>query len=69
MEKLVRDLSKEIDKLQGLLNERRAQKKAVVVETPKKIIPTEIRPTTPMTPISLITFRLGRKIGGIMLGS
>ena len=65
VEKLVRDLRKEnSSKLQGLLDERRRQEKVVAVETPRKIIPTEIRPTTPMTPISPIPFRLGRKRGG-----
>ena len=61
LKKLVRDLRKEDSKLQGLLDERRGQEKAIVVETPRKIIPTEIRPATPMTPIP---FRLGRKRGG-----
>ena len=64
LEKLVRDLRKEVSKLQGLLDERRRQEKAVVVETPRKNIPTEIRPATPMTPISPIPCRLGRKRGG-----
>ena len=35
-----------------------------MVETLRKIIPTEIRPAMPMTPISPIPLKLGRKRGG-----
>ena len=62
LERKVEDLRKEISVLKGMLWDR--EKKEAVVATPKKIIPTEIRPTTPMTPISPIPFKLGRKRGG-----
>ena len=53
-----------MNKLQGLLDEKRRQEKADVDETPRKIIPTEIKPAMPMTPISPISFKLERKRGG-----
>ena len=56
------DLRKEISVLKGILWDKEREK--AVVATPKKIIPTEIRPATPMTPVSLIPFKLGRKRGG-----
>ena len=62
LEKLVGDLRKEISVLKGILWDKGKEK--AVAATPKKIIPTEIRPATPMTPVSPIPFRLGRKRGG-----
>lgn len=60
---LGRDMRKEISKLEGLLAEKRVLE-MVVEATPKKTVPTEIFPTTPMTRISPIPCRLGRKRGG-----
>jgi len=63
LDKLVRDLRKEISKLSGLL-ERKSKKGAVALSTPVKITLTEVRISTPMTLISPNPFRLGRKRGG-----
>ena len=62
LEKKVRDLGEEVSRLKGLLD--RWGKKTAVAFTPKKITSTEIRSNTPMTPVSPIPFKLGRKRGG-----
>ena len=61
LEKIVGDLRKEIIVLKGMICDR--DRKAAL-GTPTKITVSEVRPTTPMTPVSLIPFRLGRKRGG-----
>ena len=61
MEKLVGDLRKEVSVLNGMLWDR--ERKAAL-DTPSKITISEVRPATPMTPVSPIPFRLGRKRGG-----
>jgi len=55
-------LGEEVCRLKGLLD--RWGRKTVVAFTPKKITSTEIRTNTPMTPVSPIPFKLGRKRGG-----
>ena len=62
LEKLVGDLRKKICVLKGILGDKGREK--AVAATPKKIIPMDIRPTTLMTPVSLIRFKLGRRGGG-----
>ena len=61
LEKIVGDLRKEISVLKGILCDKGKEKGVAV--TLKKFIPTEIPPTTPMTPVSPIPFKLGRKSG------
>ena len=61
LEKRVGDLEKEIIVLKGMIWDR--DRKAAL-GTPSKITVSEVRPTTPMTPVSPIPFRLGRKRGG-----
>jgi len=60
--KELRDLGEEITRLKGLLD--RWGRKTAVAFTPKKITSTEMRPNTPMTPVSPIPFKLGRKREG-----
>jgi len=62
LERKVRDLGEEISRLKGLLV--RWGKKTAVAFTLKKIMSTEIQTNTPMTPVSPIPFKLGRKRGG-----
>ena len=61
LEKLVGDLRKEIIVLKGMIWDR---DRRAALGTPSKITISEVRPTTPMTPVSPIPFRLGRKRGG-----
>ena len=62
LERIVGDLRKEISVLKGILWNK--GRKEAVVATPKKITPTEVHPTTPMTPVSPISFKWRRKRGG-----
>ena len=62
LDALVKDLRKEVSKLQGLLVERR--KERAVAATLKRMILTKVHPTMSRTPVSLIPFRLRRKREG-----
>ena len=62
LEKKVRDLGEEVSRLKGLLDTW--GRKTAVAFTPKKIMSREIRLNTPMTPVSPIPFKFGRKRGG-----